>query len=99
MIRYLGVKFSSSCTFLSMSRNAVRKAKMASGSVLSILARSKCSSWDARAHLFNTIAKSTLFNCIAVWSLKYLDALERVQLGFFKRLLMIPNNTADYLVL
>ncbi len=84
---YLGVNFSSSARFGTMAKNSLKKAKAQTGAVLSLLAKSKCTVWATRVELFNSLARSTLFNCLALWSTGYEDALERVQLLFFKQLL------------
>ncbi len=64
---YLGVLFSSSAVFSAMSQKSVKKAKVASASVLCILSKMKCGSWEIQEKLFNSLASSTLYNCLATW--------------------------------
>lgn len=95
---YLGVTFTSSSLFLKNSGNIVRRAQTAIGAVMQLLVHSKSKSWEVKMTLYNTIIINTLSYCSAIWSLRYTHILERVQVGFFKRLLCVPRNTPDYFV-
>ncbi|CAH1155478.1 unnamed protein product [Phaedon cochleariae] len=74
------------------------KSKQAVGSILPIMAKAKIHTWQPRIKLFASMALSVLSNSIPVWSLRYLDVLERVQLNFLKRVLLVPSNTPDAIV-
>ena len=93
---YLGVPFSSSSLGLDAANAAIGRAAMATGTALSILSRAKSDSWDGSLKLYNGIVSSTLLYGSQVWGIRYIDALERAQTNFFKRLLLLPGCTAGY---
>lgn len=95
---YLGVWFSSSALFSQMSDRVLHNAKSALGSVMNLMADAKVNSWEARRRLYEALLLNTLFHCVGIWGLRYTDQIERVQVGFFKRLLLLPKNTPNYLV-
>lgn len=95
---YLGTQFSKSGTFRATADRAVSAAKVASGSVLKILERSKSDMWVTKDKLFDTMVRCVAVYGAEVWGLRYLDSLERVQTCFFKRVLSLPVNTPDYAV-
>ena len=92
---YLGVTFASSSLFLEMSKNSNIKAKQAIGTVMATLSKSKAVTWETRTQLYNSIVLSILLYCVQVWGLRYSDVLERVQVFFYKRLLLLPRFTPD----
>ena len=93
---YLGVPFSSSSLGLDAENAAIGRAAMATGTALSILSRAKSDSWDGSLKLYNGIVSSTLLYGSQVWGIRYIDALERAQTNFFKRLLLLSGCTAGY---
>lgn len=95
---YLGCEISSSLLFLNMAKAAVTKSRQTIGATICLMSRAKFSEWDSRMKLFESVVVSSLHHCLPVWGLRYLDLLERTQVGFFKRLLLLPRNTADYMV-
>lgn len=95
---YLGVTFSSSSLFRKNAVLAVEGAKVSVGAVMGLFAKANVTSWEARLTLFNTIVVNSLSYCAPVWAGRYADILERVQVGFFKRLLCLPRNTPDFMV-
>lgn len=92
---YLGVTFSSSCLGLRAAKEAVAKTKIANGTLLSTLTLAKCNSWAARLKLFNAVARATLLYASPAWGLRYGDVHEPAQTDFFKRLLLLPQCTAN----
>lgn len=90
---YLGIPFSSSSMGLQASQEAIRKAKMASGTALAILARAKCNSWPSIAKIHDSIVKSTLLYAFPAWGLRYREEIESAQLDFYKRVLQLPKCT------
>ncbi|XP_015124438.1 uncharacterized protein LOC107046348 [Diachasma alloeum] len=85
-------ELSSTLGFLA-AKEAVIKARQASGAVFAIFARGKCDSWSSMIRLFEAITKTTLLYASPAWALNYLDHLETAQLSFVKRLLLLPKNT------
>lgn len=95
---YLGVIFSSSSLFYGMIQHSVSKASISVGSVMSLFGRSKVVSWEARMRLYESIVLNSISHCIPVWSLRYFEMLERIQVKFYKTLLHLPRCTPDYAV-
>lgn len=95
---YLGVPITSSSLGLAAAETALRKAKVAAGTALSILARAKSDSWEAYTRLFDSLVSSTLLFAFPSWGMRYLEVVERAQTDFFKRLLYLPRNTPNWAV-
>lgn len=95
---YLGVVFSSSSLFFEMSSSAVNKTAMCTGSVMSLMSRSKIISWNSRITLYESMVLNSISHCIGVWGLRYPALLERGQVRFFKNLLHLPRCTPDFAV-
>lgn len=95
---YLGIPFSSSCLFPLAVEYSLSKASTAVGSVMHILGKSKTNSWQTRMKLFQSIVKTSLLYCAPVWSLNYLDHVERAQNKFFKRLLSLSRSTPGFMI-
>lgn len=92
---YLGVTFSSSGLFHDMALSSVDKAKQGIGAIIPIMSKAKIDTWPPRIKIFESLALSLMSNCSPVWSLRYQDLLERVQVSFLKRILLVPRNTPD----
>lgn len=95
---YLGVNMSRSALGLQATISSIGKARAASGAVISLLLRAKCSSLKVCSTLFNSMVASTLLYAFPTWGLLYLGKLEQVQVGFYKRFLGLPNSTPGYAV-
>lgn len=95
---YLGVIFSSSSLFYEMTLNSVHRAAMSTGSVISLMARSKMISWESRMKLYESMVLNSVSHCISAWGLRYPTLLERGQVRFFKSLLHLPRCTPDFAV-
>lgn len=95
---YLGIPFSFSAKFQISASNSISKARSAVGSVLQILNKTRCCSWEKINLLFSSIVKSTLCYGAEIWAPNYLEMVETVQTLFFKRLLHLPFNTPGYMV-
>ncbi|CAG5075373.1 Protein of unknown function [Cotesia congregata] len=90
---YLGVPFTSSTLGLTAAKAASQKAQSAAGAGLATLANIKAESWQGTLRIFDAIVASTLLYASHLWGLRYLDLLEKSQLSFFKRLLLLPSGT------
>lgn len=95
---YLGVPFASSSLGLKAANSAVTKSKFATGSVTALLQRAKSDAWESKAKLYDSIVSATLLYGAHIWGLRYADVLERAQLNFFKKLLLLPRDTPSYAV-
>lgn len=67
---YLGTPIKNLALGFKATQYSIYKAKLASGSVLSILARSKADSWEAKIKRFGSMVESTLFYVIQIWGLR-----------------------------
>ena len=95
---YLGVKFTNTALFDKAANKFYLKAKFAMSSCLSLIRKTKLLSWNRSTNLFCSLVSSVLlYNC-EIWSVGYMDLLERIQVQFFKNLLPIPYCTPGYAV-
>lgn len=92
------VKQGLSSKFMRMSRNLYEQAKLATGSVLNVLKRSKSDRWDLKDKLYNAMVKTVAFYGVEVWGLSCLDIFEKAQTSFYKRFLSLPVNSPNYAV-
>ncbi|XP_015124765.1 uncharacterized protein LOC107046621 [Diachasma alloeum] len=86
---YLGIVFSSSGVFRTEMKSAVAKARLAAAKLHNI----------ERIHtLFNTMVSSVLLYGCQIWSLRYMEEIERVQTSFYKSILGLTRTTGNALV-
>lgn len=95
---YLGVPFNSSGVFCGACTNAISRSNAAAGAITSLMARAKIVSWSATKQLFEACVRSVLMYCASCWALRYSEQVERIQVGFYKRLLLLPRSTPNCLV-
>jgi hypothetical protein len=95
---YLGVCVSSSGVFHRAAEQSCSKARQKAGVVRNLVTKGRPSSWSMVTKLFDACVLPTLLYAAPVWSLRYLDRLERVQTNFFKSTLYLPRNTPNYMV-
>ena len=95
---YLGVVFSSSGLFCEETESRIKKTLGAQMSTLNIIMRNKIVNPDSINSIFDSMVQSVLLYGAAVWSLRYLDKIERVQQSFYKRFLNLPRSTPGYFV-
>ncbi|XP_043476387.1 uncharacterized protein LOC122507637 [Leptopilina heterotoma] len=77
---------------------SISSARMVVGGILKSILSLGMDSWNAYTKLFQSLAVSGLFYGVQVWGIRHLDQLEKVQLIFYKKLLLLPLNTPDYAV-
>ncbi|KAL1447130.1 hypothetical protein WDU94_003603, partial [Cyamophila willieti] len=95
---YLGVVFSSSGLYREHMVYALSKAKLALANIKTIMINSKMESWESRMVLYNTVLKVTLLYAAEVWSLRYVEEVEKCQVQFFKSILCLPSNTPNHYI-
>ncbi|BES98052.1 Reverse transcriptase (RNA-dependent DNA polymerase) [Nesidiocoris tenuis] len=95
---YLGIPFSSSAVFANAKDNFLSRANAASAATTSILVRAHIESWSARKLLFHSVVRSVCLYASSVWGLRYADEMERVQVGYYKRILVLPRGTPSSFV-
>lgn len=93
---YLSVTFSCSGLGSLASKESHRKARIAVGTVLSVLANAKADSWSSALKLYDSLAASVLLYGAHLTGLRYADLYEKSQLFFFKRLFQLPRNTPGF---
>lgn len=93
---YLGIPFPRSGLGTQAAKAAVNKAKIATGTVFSILQKSRADSWYAKTKLYNSIVTPTLLYAVGAWGPAHLEQLEEALTSYFKKLLRLPKNTAGY---
>lgn len=81
-----------------MTASTAVKAKMTTGTIISLMAKSKMTSWLSRMTLYNSVLLNSISSCISIWGLKYTDIIETVQVQFLKRLLSLSRGTPGYLL-
>ena len=90
---YLGTVISSSSLGRKQSVAAIRKARMAMGSVLSIFSNLKADNFLGITKLYDSIVTSTLLYGAPVWALRYTEDIEIIQMEFFKRVFSLPRSS------
>ena len=91
---YLGIPFVSSGLFEIATKELVTKANIAVNSTLRLISSTKLNSWKKINKLFDTLVTSVVLYSSPVWSIRYINLLEKVQCQFYKRLLNLPMCTA-----
>nr|XP_046485669.1 uncharacterized protein LOC124220588 isoform X2 [Neodiprion pinetum] len=95
---YLGVTFSQTESYESHTKKIVSKAKAACSSTLALIHRIHANSCKVYDDLFGALVQSILLYGTEVYSLRHLDSVEKIQLGFFKKLMNLPQCTPSYAV-
>jgi hypothetical protein len=95
---YLGVPFSSSGLFYNSSEYFMKKSFNAINILWPTLTKISTSLMTIRLRLFDSMVKSVLSYALPVWGLRYLDNLERVQLAFLRRVLLVSRFTPGYML-
>ena len=95
---YLGTFFSNACDFRSNAKITIEKTNIAIGSTLKTIYKSKAFSWSMVQNLHGSLIRSILMYGAQVWSLEYLEMLEKTNILFFRRILQLPTNTPDYAI-
>ncbi|CAG5093186.1 Similar to LINE-1 reverse transcriptase homolog (Nycticebus coucang) [Cotesia congregata] len=80
------------------ANEAANKAKVATGTALSILAKAKADSWQARVKIFNSLVAPTMLYGAEIWGLDYLELIDKTQTDYYKKILQLPRNTPGYMI-
>jgi len=70
----------------------------AAGAVLSTTARFKIYNCEAIKKVFESTVLNSFSGSVAIWGLRYSDLLEKIQVSFLKRLLLLPSTTSGALL-
>jgi exonuclease III len=96
--RYLGVDFYASGRFGKFAESQLNKVKGVSESVIGILGRAKSDNWDSKMKLYDTVVIPSFLYGAEVWALGCLDIVEKGQLYFLKRILLLSKATPSFMV-
>lgn len=95
---YLGVLFSNSATFVAATDSAVTEANLAIGSTIALINRLNLDTWEPVNKLFESLVSSIIMYAVSIWGLRYLEEIEKIQTTFYKKVLLLINNTPGYAV-
>lgn len=95
---YLGVIFSNSSVFRNAAETFTNKGIAAINVTWNIVQKGKIESWSALNLLFSNIIQASCLYACPIWSLRYLDIVEKVQCNWLKRCLRLPKSTPNYLL-
>lgn len=76
----------------------IARANIATSSTISLLKKTKIVPWEKVVQIFDALVISILTFTCQVWSLGYLDMIEKVQSQFFKKLLCLPKFSSNYAI-
>lgn len=93
---YLGVPLSSSGLFPLAAEHFRKKGLTALGSTWKIFTRARLEPLDKKYTLFQALVSSTAMYGAHIWSLRYLNEIEKIQYQFHRRLLGLPHGTPSY---
>lgn len=95
---YLGVIFSNSATFLNNVNSVYSKSNRAVSATIALIRSLNPDSWPVINKLFESLVASVVMYGAQIWSLRYLDQIEKIQLSYFKKILLLPRNTPNYAI-
>ncbi|XP_039278921.1 uncharacterized protein LOC120350321 [Nilaparvata lugens] len=92
-----GHKHASGC-FRKFCEGFIRKARITGESVIQVLQRAKSDTWDAKMKLYVAVVLPSILYGSEVWGLGCADVLERAQLYFLKRVLLLNVTSPSWAV-
>lgn len=95
---YLGIPQTYTASSEASLRGAISSAALATSSSISIINRMELNSWEPIPKIFNSLVSSTFLYAIQIWGLRYLNEIEKPQTTFYKKLLLLPQNTPNYAI-
>lgn len=95
---YLGIPFSASALFTSALNLAMSKANLAIGTTVPLLYKLNPESWSTEDKLFESLVSSNALYAAQIWSLRYLDSIEKINTKLYKTVLNVPQNTPNYAI-
>jgi hypothetical protein len=94
--KYLGIDFYSSGKFAKFGESVVCKAKRVGESIIGVLKRAKSNEWGSKIKLYDALLVPVILYGSEAWALGCCDIVEKAQLYFFKRLLLLNQNTPSW---
>lgn len=96
--RYLGVNFSASGSFGPFCKDLIKKAKGTTELMIGVLGRARSDFWESKMKLYDAAVLPSFMHGSEVWGFPCADAIEKAQLHFLKRILLLNKNTPNWLV-
>ncbi|CAL8110658.1 unnamed protein product [Orchesella dallaii] len=96
--KYLGVTFCSCGKFHKHLAEIKMKCSSVMSSIISIILRSRSQSWHTVEKLLDTLLISIPLYASEIWSLQYVEEIEKMRLTFLKRVLTLPQYTPGYMI-
>ena len=90
------VKFTQNEKFGAATTCFIAKAKAVSDAAISLIYRLKISTFVTYKKLFEPLVNSILLYASPMYDIQYLDELEKIQLQYYKRLMILPSCTQNY---
>lgn len=97
--KYLGLIMSPQLSPQSHLKDRLQSAKCSLGSTWGNLMGNKAINLDTKFKVFEACARSVLCYGAQVWGFKEYDLVEKLQRFFLKRLIGLPDNTPNYMLL
>ena len=97
--KYLGINFVSTGKFGSHLDIQMGVAKIALNSIYKNIFYLQARNIDAYLRVFNSVARSVLCYAAQVWGFQKWEIVERLLRFFIKKLLRLPYNTPNYMIL
>jgi len=95
---YLGIVLAASGKFRKHTMYAKQKARKAIGVIKQILRKGKTSQWETICKLFDSMVTSVLLYGAEVFSLSYLEEIEKIQTLFFRSILGVGHGVRGGLI-
>jgi hypothetical protein len=95
---YLGVEFSSSGRFTNFCKKTLNKGKGLGEGIIKILGKAKSDLWDSKMRLYDAVVIPALLYGAEVWGLSCEGMMEKAQLNFLKRILLLNKTTPSWAV-
>jgi exonuclease III len=93
---YLGVEFGASGRFRNYVKTSLNKAKGTGESIIKILGKAKSDTWESKMKLYDAVLLPSLLYSSEVWGHGYEEVIEKAQLNFLKRLLLLNKSTPNW---
>lgn len=95
---YLGIVFDSRCLFQKATTKIIASASSAACSTRILIRKAKLSSFETINSLFDSLVSSVVLYGAHVWAIRHLDALDKLQTNFYKKLFLLPPNSPNYAI-
>ncbi|CAL8136950.1 unnamed protein product [Orchesella dallaii] len=95
---YLGITFCTCGKFHKHLNNIKAKCASVTGTIVSVILRSRTHDWGTVEKLLNALLMSIPLYAGEIWALEYAQEIEKLQLNLLKRVLTLPQCTPGYMI-